>query len=194
MKQERTRKNHSKKAVWIFILISVLSFNAENLSAQINHVNGLTLSAGAYSAAGISTNPFFGLRFNRYLEKGTHFFEFSYGFSSIESKVLNAVTAGQLFENNNFSAIELVYGYDPKMWTSFPYFTAGVANISQGGQSKLAGVLGIGNRILIDSIFGSKNFGFRYDIRDHILTQRFNNEKAFMAHNFVLTVNLEYFF
>jgi len=161
---------------------------------QIKQVNSFTLAGGAYSSSGIATNPLIGLRFNRYLEQGKYFFEFSFGFSSVKSDVLNTFAGASLFENNNLFSTELVYGYDPDMWSSIPYFTFGVANVSQGGQSKMAIVLGIGNRIFIDSMFDSKNFGIRYDIRDHILRQKFNNDAGFTAHNFVITLNLEYFF
>lgn len=187
--------NKSTRTAFIWIsLFFLFGFSIRPSVAQIEQINSFTFGAGAYSSSGIATNPLFEFRFNRYLEQGKHFFEFSFGFSSVKSDVLNTFAGAQLFENNNLFTTELVYGYDPKMWSSVPYFTFGVANISQGGQSKIAAVLGIGNRILIDSMFNSKNFGIRYDIRDHILRQKFNSDAAFTAHNFVLTLNLEYFF
>ena len=185
----------SGKSIYLFIsLFLIFGFNIQPSHAQIKQINSFTLGAGAYSSSGIATNPLLQLRFNRYLDQGKHFFEISLGLSSVKSDVLNTFAGAQLFENNNLFSTELVYGYDPKMWSSLPYFTFGVANISQGGQSKFAVVLGIGNRILIDSFFDSKNFGIRYDIRDHILRQKFNADAAFTAHNFVITLNLEYFF
>lgn len=178
----------------ILFLLAGLAMIPGKADAQINYKNGFTISTGIYSASGFGTNPYAAFRYNRYLSKGRHFVEASFGISSIDSDVLRTVANVRLFENTRLLIYEFVYGYDPKMWTSFPYLTAGVAGINQGGQSKFAFVAGIGNRLYFDTIFGSRKIGLRYDLRDHILKQRFNDKKSFFAHNLVFTINLEFFY
>ena len=175
-------------------MLFMLVVGASNASAQLRTENGFTLSTGIYSASGFGSNLFGALRYNRYLSQGRHFVEASLGISSMESDVLKSVANASLFENQRLLVFEFVYGYDPKMWTSFPYLTAGVANLNQGGQSKFAVVLGLGNRLHFNTIFGSPNIGLRYDLRDHIVSQSFNSKKSFIAHNLVFSLNLEFFY
>jgi hypothetical protein len=179
--------------VMIFFM-AILLVHPNKATAQIKYNNGFTISTGVYAASGFGTNPYAAFRYNHYLKQGRHFVEASFGISSIESDVLKTVANARLFENTRLLVYEFVYGYDPKMWTSLPYFTAGVAGINQGGQSKFALVAGIGNRIYFDTIFGSRKIGLRYDLRDQILKQRFNDKESFLAHNLVFTINLEFFY
>ncbi|NOG45594.1 MAG: hypothetical protein HND50_10195 [Calditrichaeota bacterium] len=184
-----------KYSKFFMILALALFMIAPNKTqAQLKYNNGFTISSGIYSASGFGTNPYVGFRYNHYLNQGKHFVEASFGVSSMESDVLKTVANARLFESNRLLVYQFVYGYDPKMWTSFPYLTAGVAGINQGGQSKFALVAGMGNRLYFDTIFGSKKIGLRYDLRDQILKQRFNDKKSFFAHNLVFTLNLEFFY
>ncbi|MCB0281862.1 MAG: hypothetical protein H6627_02685 [Calditrichae bacterium] len=162
--------------------------------AQLKTDNGFSLATGVYSSEGFGSNLFGALRYNHYLNQGRHFFEASLGLSSLQSDVLRSVANATLFENERLLVYEFIYGYDPKMWTSFPYLTAGFAGLNQGGQSKFAVVLGLGNRLYFDTLFGSPNIGLRYDLRDHIVSQSFNEKKSFIAHNIVFTLNLEFFY
>lgn len=190
--------NNGQKRISALMVLSfiILAFgiNPKKAVGQINYNNGFNISLGAYSTSGFGTNPYAAFRYNHYLSRGKHFAEVSFGISSIESDVLRTVANAQLFENNRLLVYEVVYGYDPKMYTSLPYFVAGLAGVNQGGQSKFAVVLGIGNRLYFETIFGSKKIGLRYDLRDHILSQRFNEKKSFIAHNLVFTINLEFFY
>jgi len=176
----------------LVLIMFALSFTPA--TAQISASNGFSISTGAYSASGFGVNPYVAFRYNHYLSKGHHFIEGTFGVSSLESDVLKTFTNAKLFENDRLIAYEIVYGYDSQLWSSIPYFTAGVVGLNQGGQSKFGFVLGIGNRIYFESIFGSKNIGLRYDIRDHIISQSFNEQKSFIAHNLIFTLNLEFFY
>jgi len=187
------RRVIEKSFTFLWLLFFIFSFQIEESQAQIPYTSGLSIAMGIYSSEGIGTNPYAGLRYSRYLKQGTHFFEASFGISSVESSVLKSVAGVRLFDGTRLLAYEIVYGYDPKMWTSMPYFIAGVANVNQGGQSKYSGVVGIGNRFHFDTLFGSKKIGLKYDIRDHILKQKFTEREAFIAHNLVVTLNLEFF-
>jgi len=183
------------KSVYLMIfLLAAFIVIPNKANAQIKYNNGFTISTGMYSASGFGTNPYAAFRYNHYLSRGRHFVEASFGISSMDSDVLRTVANARLFENTRLLVYQFVYGYDPKMWTSFPYLTAGVAGINQGGQSKFAFVAGIGNRLYFDTIFGSRKIGLRYDLRDQMLSQRFNDKKSFIAHNLVFTINLEFFY
>lgn len=182
------------KGMFLILLLILIGGNVSQTQAQVPYKYGLSLGTGIYAAEGFGTNLSAAMRFNKYFEQGRHFIEGSFGITSIESRVLDAIANTQFFENNRLISLEFLYGYDPKMWTSLPYFTAGVASISQGGQSRFAGILGIGNRIHFDKIFGSKKIGLRYDLRDHIFKQSYNDNKSFFTHNLNLSLNLEFFF
>lgn len=187
-------KNH-KGVLRKWLIVSVfLLIGSHPAQAQLKANNGFSLSTGIYAAEGFGSNMLGALRYNHYLKQGRHFFEASFGLSSMSSDVLRSVANASLFAHERLLIYEFVYGYDPKMWTSFPYLTAGVAGLNQGGQSKFAVVLGVGNRIYFDTIFGSPNIGLRYDLRDHIVSQSFNEKKSFIAHNLVFTINLEFFY
>jgi len=162
--------------------------------SQLPSDRGITLSTGIYAAEGFGVNPYGALRYNQYFSQGRHFVEMGLGLSSLRSQVLESVSGAKLFESNRLISYEIVYGYDPRMWSSTPYFLGGVAGLNQGGQSKFAAVLGIGNRLYFKKLFGSGKLGLRYELRDHLLTQRFNRGSSFLAHNLIFTLNLEYFY
>lgn len=179
---------------WMLIVPLVLLLGAEYSQAQVKYEYGFSIATGLYAAEGFGTNLSGALRFNKYFDQGKSFVEGSIGIASLESEVLKAIGNTHLFDNTRLFSLEFLYGYDPKMWTSLPYFTAGVASISQGGQSRFAGILGIGNRLYFDTLFGSKKMGLRYDLRDHIFSQSYNDRSAFISHNLNFTINLEFFF
>lgn len=189
----KTESYHDKK--WMMIIIPALLFiNVDNSAAQVNYKYGFTIGTGIYAADGFGSNFSAAMRINRYFNQGKHFLEASLGISNLNSGVLRAIGSNGFFKNNRLFSIEFLYGYDPKMWTSLPYFTIGVANVNQGGQNNYAGVLGIGNRLHFNTIFGSKKIGLRYDLRDHIFKQSFNAGESFIAHNLNFSLNLEFFF
>jgi hypothetical protein len=185
----------SRQSAGVFLLtvFFISTGGIQKTQAQILYKNSLSLATGIYSSEGIGANPYAGLRYNHYLAQGKHFAEITLGLSSVESTVLQSTAGLQLFDGTRLVAFEIVYGYDPAMWSSVPYFVFGVANVNQGGQNKYAGVIGIGNRIHFDTLFGSKKIGLRYDFRDHILKQKFSEREAFIAHNLVLSLNLDLF-
>ncbi len=172
----------------------ILLFISSPLMAQLKYNNGFTIAAGMYSSAGVGVNPYAALRYNHYLSEGKHFAELSFGISSVKSETLRSIANAQYFESSRLITYEFLYGYDSQMFSSFPYLLGGVAGINQGGQSKFAVVFGLGNRLYFSSIFGSKKIGLRYDIRDQMFSQSFNNRKSFLAHNLVLTLNMEFYY
>jgi len=183
-----------KSTAWILLIPFFLIMNTGKAEAQVKYNYGFSIATGLYAAEGFGTNISGAMRFNKYFSAGKHFIEGSLGITSIDSEVLNAIGNTQFFEHKKLVSIEFLYGYDPKMWTSLPYFTAGVASINQGGQSRFAGILGIGNRIYFDTLFGSKKMGLRYDLRDHIFKQSYNSSDEFITHNLNVSINLEFFF
>jgi len=192
IKNEIVRRYRSR--IWIAVVPFLFVLNDSNAIAQVNYGYGFSIGTGLYASEGFGTNLSGAVRVNKYFSAGRHFVEGSLGITSIESEVLKAIGNTQFFENNRLLSLEFLYGYDPKMWTSLPYFTMGVASISQGGQSRFAGVLGIGNRIYFDTLFGSKKMGLRYDLRDHIFKQSYNSSSSFITHNLNLSLNFEFFF
>jgi len=172
----------------------ILIFSAENANAQLPYRNSLALSAGAYAASGFGTNHFLGLRYNHLLEEGKYFVEAALGFTSIRSKVLQSISNAQIFESNSLYVYEFLFGYDNKMWGNLPFITAGFAGVNQGGQSRFAGVVGIGKRIILSKLFNTSHLGFRYDIRDQIYNQELNNSESFVTHNFVVTLGFEFYY
>jgi hypothetical protein len=198
-KQLQPIKIESKKDRYgrstLVILIALFFITAANeAQAQVRYNYGFSIGTGLYAAEGFGTSFSAALRVNKYFSEGRHFVEGSFGITNFESEVLKAIGNTQFFEHNRLMSFEFLYGYDPKMWTSLPYFTMGVASINQGGQSRFAGILGIGNRIYFDTLFGSNKMGLRYDLRDHIFKQSYNSSKEFFTHNLNLSLNLEFFF
>ena len=179
---------------WILLIPFIFLVDTAKVEAQVNYNYGFSVATGLYAAEGFGTNLSGALRVNKYFDAGKHFVEGSIGVTSIESEVLKAIGNTQFFEHNRLLSFEFLYGYDLKMWTSLPYFTVGVASINQGGQSRFAGIIGMGNRLYFDTLFGSKKMGLRYDLRDHIFKQSYNNSSDFITHNLNLSLNLEFFF
>jgi hypothetical protein len=179
----------------VFTLAVVIFLTFPQLAhSQPIYQNGLTLSAGMYSASGFGTNPYFGARYNRFLGSGKFFSEISFGFSSLKSKVLENVANFQIFESNNLYAYEFSIGYDANPSGNLPYLLAGVAGVNQGGQSNFAYVIGLGKQIPLSKYFNTKSFGFRYDIRDQIFSQRINNGDSFISHNIIFTIGFQFYF
>jgi len=162
--------------------------------SQLRYESSLSLSGGAYAASGFGTNQFFGVRYNYFFLGGRYFVEASLGIGSLKSKVLDNVARAQVFETEKLYAYEFVgaYDYDPSGY--LPYFAFGVAGINQGGQSKFAGVLGVGKRIPLVGFLGTDQLGIRYDIRDQIFSQRINDSDPFISHNLVFTFGLQFYF
>jgi hypothetical protein len=166
----------------------------EYADAQYRYHNSVSVSAGAFALSGFGTNHFVGARYNYFFLGGTYFVEGSIGFGSLHSRVLENVARSRLYESDRLYAYEFVAAYDPQPTGYLPYFTVGVAGINLGGQSNFAGVIGIGKRIPLSGLLGSNQFGLRYDVRDQIFSQQVNNSEAFLTHNIVFTVGMQFHF
>jgi hypothetical protein len=166
---------------------------ASSLPAQYQYrfENSLSLSPGVYSANGLGTNGYIALRYNYFIFGGRFFVEGSYGIGSLKSNVLENVTGVQLYDHTRLATYEFLGAYDHTPSGYLPYFSFGVAGINEGGTSKFAGVLGIGKRIPLPGFLGSDRLGIRYDIRDHIFSQSFNNGESFISHNLVFTLGFQ---
>ena len=162
--------------------------------AQMPYESSLSLSVGAYAASGFGTNQFVGLRYNYFFLGGRYFVEGSLGFGSLKSPVLDNVAKAQVFETQRLYAYEFVGAYDYNPAGYIPYFAFGVAGINQGGESKFAGVLGVGKRIPLFGFLGTNQLGLRYDVRDQIFSQKINDSDPFIAHNLVFTFGLQLYF
>lgn len=171
------------------ILIGVLVWTCGGAQAQLRFQNSLSLSAGAYAASGFGTNHYLGLRYNYHFLGGRYFVEGAFGVGSLRSRVLESVSRSQLFESHRLSTYEFVAAVDAQPSGYLPYVAAGVAGVNQGGQSKFAGVVGIGKRIPL-----APQFGLRYDIRDQIFSQSVNGGESFVTHNIVLALGFQVFF
>jgi hypothetical protein len=160
----------------------------------MRYESSLSLSAGVYSASGFGNNQFFGARYNYFFAGGRYFVEASLGIGSLRSQVLENVARAQVFETERLFAYEFVGAYDYNPSSYLPYFTFGVAGLSYGGQSKFAGVLGVGKRIPLPGFLGTNQLGVRYDIRDQIFSQEINGSDPFISHNLVFTFGLQFYF
>lgn len=179
-----------------FLCVVLLAATTIQSSArsQLRYENSLSLSGGAYAASGFGTNQFFGVRYNYFFLGGRYFVEASLGIGSLKSKVLENVARAQVFETEKLYAYEFVGAFDHSPSGYLPYFTFGVAGINQGGQSKFAGVLGVGKRIPLVGFLGTDQLGVRYDIRDQIFSQQINGGDSFVSHNLVFTFGLQFYF
>ncbi len=162
--------------------------------AQMPYSNSISLSVGAYAASGFGTNPHYAARYNYFVSGGRFFVEGTFGLSSLRSNVLSSVTRSQLFESERLYTYEFVAGFDPFPSSYVPFMILGVAGINQGGQSTFAGVIGLGKRIPLKGAFGGNQFGFRYDVRDQIFSQRILNDEPFVSHNIAFTVGIQFYF
>jgi hypothetical protein len=183
----------SNKLNWIFIVLifAMMVLNVIEAKAQTGYKNGLALGVGPYAAEGLGTNLYFELRYNHFLSSGKYFFEGGIGIGSIESKLLKSISNSQIFEDNNLTIYQFLFGYDHKYNSGIPYLVGGFAGLDQGGQSRFAFVLGIGKRF---SLWGPSKFGLRYDIRTHIFKQELNNNASFTSLNIAFTIGVEYLF
>ena len=179
-----------------FVFVTVLATMIVHLSAssQLRYESSLSFSAGAYAASGFGTNQFYGLRYNYFFLGGRYFIETSLGIGSLKSHVLDNVAKAQVFETERLLAYEFVGAYDNNPSGYMPYFSFGVAGINQGGQSKFAGVVGVGKRIPLIGFLGTNQLGVRYDIRDHIFSQQINGGDPFVSHNLVFTFGVQFYF
>lgn len=180
-----------------YIILSVLLLAAMTMpsaQAQLPYESSISLSAGAYAASGFGTNQFVGLRYNYFFMGGRYFVEASLGLGSLRSRVLENVAKAQVFETERLLAYEFVGAYDYNPSGYLPYFAFGVAGINQGGQSKFAGVFGVGKRIPLAGLFGTNQLGVRYDIRDQIFSQKINDSDPFISHNLAFTFGLQLYF
>lgn len=175
----------------VFLAVIMVDSSAH---AQMPYESSLSLSAGAYAASGFGTNQFIGVRYNYFFLGGRYFVEGSLGFGSLKSKVLDNVAKAQVFETERLYAYEFVGAYDYNPSGYIPYFTFGVAGINQGGESKFAGVLGVGKRIPLFGFLGTNQLGLRYDVRDQIFSQKINDSDPFISHNLVFTFGLQFYF
>jgi hypothetical protein len=160
--------------------------------AQGRFDQSLSLAAGIYAASGIGSNAMIGLRYNYYVLNGRYFVEASLGMGSLESKVISAISKASLFDSNKLLTYEFSGAFDYQPAGSIPYVLLGVAGVRQGDVTSFAGVVGLGKRI--PGLFGSSTLGFRYDVRDMIMSQRINNGDPFTVHNIVATVGLQVYF
>lgn len=183
---------HRYTVVCVLLLASMMT--CSSAYSQLRYESSLSLSAGAYAASGFGTNQFFGLRYNYFFLGGRYFVEGSLGTGSLKSHVLEDVAKAQVFETEKLLAYEFVGAYDYNPYGYLPYFALGVAGINQGGQSKFAGVVGVGKRIPLTGFLGGDQLGVRYDIRDHIFSQKINDSDPFISHNLVFTFGLQFYF
>lgn len=178
---------------FLLFLFAVMAFRAQS-PAQLPYANSLSASIGAYAASGFGTNLHYAVRYNHFISGGRFFVEGSLGFGSLRSDVLSTVTKAQLFETERLYMYEFLGGFDPFPNSPMPFFVFGVAGINQGGQSNFAGVVGLGKRVPLKGTFGSDRFGFRYDVRDQIFSQRILNRDPFLSHNIAFTVGIQFYF
>ncbi len=181
-----------KRTILSFLLLAATAAIPAN--AQMRYENSLSFSFGAYAASGFGTNSYLGTRYNYFIMGGKYFVEGSFGVSSLHSKVLESVTQANVFESERLYNYEFIGGYDANPSGMIPYVIAGVAGLNQGGQSAFAGVIGLGKRIPLNGMFGSNQFGVRYDVRDQFFSQSINNSDPFTAHNIAFTVGMQVYF
>jgi hypothetical protein len=153
--------------------------------------HSIGFSPGLFAASGFGTNPaviagytysFFGSRW---------FVEASLGFGSLRSKVLESVSRSRVFNSDRLFFYQFGAAFDYSPRGGMPHVLFGVAGVDQGGQSKFAGVVGLGKRIPLPGLFGGNSVGVRYDVRDLIFSQQVNNGEPFLAHNIVVSLGVQ---
>lgn len=175
------------------LILLLASFTLSPVFAN-GQANSLGVSNGIYTAEGFGANYYFGARYAKFFNNAHYFVEGTVGISSLESRVLNELSAFQVFDSNRLMTYEFVFGYDKFPAGGMPFFVMGVAGLKQGGQSKFAYVLGIGKQIPLSQFFDVKRIAVRYDIRDHIFRQQINDNQRFTSHNLSFTLGLQYYF
>lgn len=183
-----------RTTIRLVLLSTALAAATAGVSAQMRFPSSLSLTGGAFAASGFGTNGYIGLRYNYYLLGGRTFIEGAAGIGSMRSEVLSRVTQARIFETDRLVVYEFTAGYDAAPSGPLPYVTVGVAGLNQGGQSKFAGVVGIGKRIPLAGVFGWQQVGLRYDIRDYFVSQSVNNSESFLTHNLALTLGVQFYF
>lgn len=176
------------------LFFSLCLLPVSSVRAQLRYDNSLSITAGAYAASGFGTNIYFGARYTYFIERGKIFVEGAAGFGSIKSAVLEKVTKAKLFDTERLVSYEFVGGFDALPNSALPYVVAGVASVNYGGQTRFAGVVGLGKHIPLTGALGSNRFGIRYDIRDQIFSQTIGGSDSFLTHNLVFTAGFQFYF
>ena len=180
-----------------FVLMTyavVLIAGGHAADAQQRFDQSIGVSGGMYAASGFGTNFYYCGRYTYYVLGGRYSLEAALGVGSLQSKVLDAVTKAQLFKTDRLLIYEFGFAYDANPAGNIPYFMLGVAGVNQGGETSFAGVVGVGKRVPIVGLFGVNAFGFRYDVRDQIFSQRLNNGDPFVVHNIYVTLGMQVYF
>ncbi len=178
----------------VFVALLGLAVVSNEASAQARYQSSISLSGGSYAASGYGTNGYIGAAYDFLFGGGKYFVEGGLGFGSLKSEVLEQVSKSQIFDNDRLFTYEFLVGVDVSPVGPLPYFVAGVAGVNQGGQSRFAGVIGLGKRIPIPGFLGSNQIGFRFDVHDQIYSQTINNSSPFVTHNILATLGLNLFF
>jgi hypothetical protein len=178
----------------VLIALIEVAIVPNDAAAQARYQSSISLSGGSYAASGFGTNGYVGAAYNYLFGGGKYFVEGGLGFGSLKSDVLEQVSKSQIFDNDRLFTYEFLVGIDANPGGPLPYFVAGVAGVNQGGQSRFAGVIGLGKRKPIPGFLGSNQIGFRFDVHDQIYSQTINNGSPFVTHNILATLGLNLFF
>jgi hypothetical protein len=153
--------------------------------------HSISLSPGLTAISGFGTNPALFGAYTYSFFGGRWFLEGSLGLGSVRSHVLESVARSSVFETDRLVMYQFGAAYDYSPRGAIPHFVFGVAGVNQGGQSKFAGVIGLGKRIPLPGLFGGNSVGMRYEVRDLIYSQQVNNGEEFVAHNIVVSVGVQ---
>jgi hypothetical protein len=176
------------------LLLALLLSGPGGVRAQPKSEQSLSLSGGLYAASGFGTNFYTSGRYDYFIPGGHYFVEGSLGVGSLQSKVIGSVTKARIFTSDNLVTYEFTFAYDYAPGGALPFFMFGVGGVREGQETHFAGVIGLGKRIPLPGFLGSNALGFRYDIRDQVLSQRINNGDPFIVHNIVATLGLQIYF
>ena len=174
------------------ILAAILALSQGSSYAQ-REDHSLSLSPGLIAMSGFGTNPALFGAYTYSFFGGRWFVEGSFGVGSIRSHVLESISRSSLFESDRLLMYQFGAAFDYSPRGVIPHVLVGVAGVNQGGQSKFAGVVGLGKRIPLPGLFGGNSVGMRYDVRDLIFTQQVNNGEEFLAHNIVVSLGVQVF-
>jgi hypothetical protein len=157
--------------------------------------------AGFYNAEVLGSNPFGTLYWDLYPKGQAYFFEFTAGGGTVQSGFSRSVVGADEFEHNWLLCLEALGGMtysglargDGRGAGLFPYFTAGITAIYQGGVPNVGGVIGFGNRMAMPFMAKNGPWALNYGVRDHIYSQKLRNEPS-LTQNFVLLVGAQKYF
>lgn len=159
------------------------------------------LYTGFYAAELLGSNPYANFFCDLYPPSQAFFFEFTSGVGLVQSEFSRLKIGGQYFKNDYLVTFEALAAYSLSRQARgegrnsglFPYLTAGLAAVYQGGVPNIGAVLGFGNRMALPWGRKSSLWALNYGARDHIYSQKLQSTPT-LTQNFILVLGVQKYY